>query len=660
MTPGPSYEGWLPGVESLCYGGDYNAEQWPREVWAQDVRLMTEAGVNLVSVGIFSWVRLEPRPGEYDFAWLDELLDGLHAGGIRVDLATPTVVPPAWFFRDHPEARVVTRDGVPLGPGSRGAAAPSSPQYRAAAARITTELARRYGDHPAVVLWHVHNEYGAPVGWDYSEHALVAFRRWLADRYGGLDALNAAWGTTFWGQVYGGWDEVALPGPTPTAGNPAQLLDFARFSDEMLRELYRAERDIIRQHSDRPVTTNFMAGTHLGTDLWRWGQEVDVVANDNYLMAADVDNHVGLALSADLTRSVAGGKPWILMEHSSSGVNWQPRNVAKKPGEEKRNAFSHVGRGADAVLFFQWRASRFGAEKFHSAMVPHAGTDSRVWRELVELGGDLAGLAALRGTRTVADVAILWDYESFWAQDLDWRPSVDLRHREQVEAYYRRLWHDGVTVDLAHPEQDLSAYRLVLAPSQYLLTAAGAANLTAYVASGGTLLVGPFSGIVDEHDAVHPGGFMAPLKDVLGVWVEELLPLREGETLTVTHGDATLEGRVWADHLRVTTARTVGTYATGPAPGLPAITRNEHGAGTGWYVSTVLDGEALRTVLADVYADAGVVPAAPGAPETIVRRGADADYVVAVNHADHDVDLELPGGPTVVRAGDVAVFEVER
>ncbi|GAA4894975.1 beta-galactosidase [Streptomyces coeruleoprunus] len=652
------------GLARLAYGGDYNPEQWPESVWQEDVRLMREAGVTMVSVGVFSWALLEPERDRYDFGWLDRLLDLLHENGIRADLATPTAAPPAWFYRAHPEALPVTREGVRHAFGSRAAICHSNPDYRAAAARITRELAYRYGDHPALALWHVHNEYGVPVSACYCDTCAGHFRRWLADRYGAGDpaaavaAVNDAWGTAFWGQRYGSLDEITPPRLTPTACNPAQQLDYRRFADATMRENFTAERDILHELAPGiPVTTNFMTALSQcdSVDYWAWGREVDLVTNDHYLITDGRRTHVNLAMAADLTRSVAGGAPWLLLEHSTSGVNWQPRNPAKRPGEMARNSLAHVARGSEGAMFFQWRQSRRGAEKFHSAMVPHAGTESRVWREVVRLGADLESLAPVRGTRTVPDVAMVWDWQSWWAQNLEWRPSEDHDARERADSFYETLYDRHLTVDFAHPEADLSAYPLVVVPALYLATEAAGRNLRSYVENGGTLVVSYFSGIVDEHDAVHEGPHPGALRDVLGLTVEEFSPLLADQRVTLTGPDgATLTGDVWSEFVVPRGAETVWTYADGLAAGHPAVTRHRLGEGTAWYVSTRPDSAALDVIIGAACEDAGIAPRTglPRDVETVRRSGEHGDYLFVLNHTAHDVKVPLDTPGTELLGGE--------
>ncbi|WP_393062242.1 beta-galactosidase [Streptomyces sp. LN549] len=660
-------------LSPLAYGGDYNPEQWPREVWEEDMRLMREAGVTLVSLGIFSWARIEPRPGTYDWEWLDTIVGMLHDAGIRIDLATPTVVPPAWFYRAHPEALPVTRDGSRLAFGSRGAICHSNADYRAAAAQITTKIAERYGDHPAVALWHVHNEYGAPVLTCYCDNCAAAFRTWLQGRHGSLDALNEAWGTTFWGQLYGDWDEITPPRTTPTVCNPAQQLDFQRFADAQARANFCAERDILHRLSPGvPVTTNFMVAPSQceGVDYWAWGAEVDLVSNDHYLVTDGRRTHVNLALTADLTRSVAGGAPWLILEHSTSGVSWQQHNPAKAPGEMARNSLGHVARGSEGAMFFQWRQSRSGAEKFHSAMLPHGGTGTRVWREVTDLGRRVGDLAGLRTTRTRADVAMVWSWESWWAQKLEWRPSQDLDARERLDAFYEALYDRNLTVDFFPPsglgDLDPERYPLLVVPQLYAAPAGIAADLERYVSRGGTLLVSFFSGIVDENDTVHPGPVPGALRDVLGLTVEEFDALQPGEKLTVSAGpDTTFEADLWSEFVVPNIPHgcdTVATFADGRAAGHPALTRHALGDGAAWYLATRLTGADLAAVVDLAVADAGITPAGlPHDVELVVREGESGTFRFAINHTDAEVKVVLPDGTcAVVAAGAVEVLRDPR
>jgi beta-galactosidase len=638
----PSYP---PYHGTLCFGGDYNPEQWSSDVWREDVALMREAGVNLVTVGVFSWAHLSPEPGRYEFGWLDEVMDLLAEHEIGVDLATATASPPPWFSQAYPESLPVDRDGRRLWYGSRQAYCPSSPPYRQAAVDLVERLATRYGKHPALTLWHVNNEYGCHVPHCYCDVSASAFRDWLRQRYGDLDALNAAWGTAFWSQRYGDWSQVLPPRATPTANNPAHDLDFRRFSSDALIALFQAERDVLHRITpDVPVTTNLMTGMTMAMDYWRFAPELDVVSNDHYILAADPHSEIGLAFASDLTRGLARG-PWLLMEHSTSAVNWQPRNAAKAPGQLLRNSLSHVARGSEGAMFFQWRASRAGAEKWHSAMLPHAGTDTKIWREVRSLGDALRRLGEVAGSTVDADVALVFDYPSGWAQEATGQPSTDMDCFTEVRRWHAALWRAGITADLVHPSDDLSRYRAVLVPALYLVSDVDAANLRSYVDGGGMVLVGAYSGIVDEHDRVRLGGYPGAFTDLLGVRIEEFFPLLAGEHVALSDGGT---GTVWAERGRATTAEVLASHVGPPVAGCPALTRNRYGAGTAWYAGTRLPDADLARLLHDVCDLADVRPVlttgAGAEVEAVRRRHVDGtSYLFLINHADRAVEVPATG-----------------
>ncbi|MET8373748.1 beta-galactosidase [Micromonospora profundi] len=656
--------------DGIYFGGDYNPEQWPEETWSEDVELMRRAGVNLVSVGIFSWALLEPTPGRFEFGWLDRVLGLLHDGGIQVDLATATASPPPWLARAHPETLPRRADGTILWPGGRQAYCPSSPVFRERSLELVRAAAERYAEHPAVVMWHVSNELGCHNVHCYCDVTAEAFRGWLRERYGDLGRLNDAWGTAFWSQRYGDWAEINPPRTAPTFANPTQQLDFLRFSSDEQRAQLRAERALLKTLVRQPVTTNFMIGMNVKhMDYHSWANDVDLVSNDHYLAAADPQAHVGLAFAADHTRGVAGGEPWLLMEHSTSAVNWQPRNVAKLPGQMRRNSLAHVARGADGVLFFQWRASRAGAEKFHSALVPHAGPDTKVFREVCQLGADLKALAEVRGSRVDADVAILFDFEAWWAVELDSHPSVDVTYADRLAALYGALWRAGVTADIVHPSADLSGYRLVLAPTLYLVRDADVDALHRYVEAGGTAVVTYFSGIVDDNDHIRLGGYPGAFRELLGVRTEEFFPLREGEQVRLDDGST---ADVWTEWLHADGAEVLASYTDGPLPGVPALTRHRVGAGAAWYVGTRLDEPATDRLVARLLDEAGVRPAvpAPSGVEVVRRRDGDRSWLFAINHTDTEVRVPVSGtelltgavcaGELTVPAGEVAVIREDR
>jgi beta-galactosidase len=656
------------GTSALGFGGDYNPEQWDRSIWIEDVRLMQEAGVNLVSIGIFSWALLEPEEGVYEFGWLDEVLDLLHAGGIRVDLANASASPPPWFSHKYPLSLPVTVEGVTLGYGSRQAFCASSADYRRAAAALTTKIAERYSNHPAVVMWHVHNEYGCHNQPCFCDASGAAFQRWLEAKYGDIDVLNDAWGTAFWSQHYYHFDEITPPRRSGAFVNPTQQLDFARFSSDELLDCFEAEAAILRAHSDLPVTTNFMGFSmdlHHPIDYWKWAERMDVVSNDHYLIAEDRGHHRELAMSADLTRGWAAGAPWLLMEHSTSAVNWQPRNIAKAPGEMVRNSLQHVARGADAALFFQWRAAKAGAEKFHSALLPHAGVDTKVWRETVELGSILKSIAEVADSRvTGVEVAIIHDTDARWASELDSHPSVDLNCIAETRHWYEAAYRAGITTDFRRSTDDLSGYKLVIVPMQYLMTDAGAANIAAFAEAGGRVLVTYFSGIVDENDHIRLGGYPGAFREMLGVQIEEFFPLHDGETI----GLSAFGGGALFSELGVSNgAEVLAQFTDGAVAGSPAITRNPVGSGAAYYVATRLTENGTDELLSWIAIDASVaVPPEPQADVEVVRRSnGERSWLFVINHSAEDARLTTDGveliggvpvnGTLVVPAGKVAV-----
>lgn len=643
-------------THGLSFGADYNPEQWPEDVWLEDMALMREAGVNLVSVGIFSWGLLEPEEGVYDFGWLDRVLDLLHEHGIGVDLATPSAAPPVWLHRAHPEILPVTADGRRYTQGSRETWCPSSPVVRAHATRMARVLAERYGTHPAVRMWHVSNELACHNGRCYCDVSAAAFRDWLRARYASVDELNDAWGTAFWGQHHTSFDQVLPPRMTTTTGNPGQQLDFDRFtSDEFVTHL-RAEADVLHEVTPHlPVTTNYMViGPFNAIDYAAMTPHLDLVANDHYLWSQDPEAWADLAFSADRTRGLAQGGPWLLMEHSTSAVNWQGRNLAKGPGEMLRNSLAHVARGADGVLFFQWRAARAGAETFHSAMVPHAGPDSALFRDVVALGATIGRLAEVHGSVVEpAQVALLWDTQAWWAAERGAHPTSDLRYLDQAQRLHRALLDAGVAVDVLPVGAPLDAYRVVLVPTLYLASDDTAARVAAVVERGGHVLVTYFSGIVDEADRMRLGGYPGAFRDLLGVRVEEFAPLGEGGAVSLSDGAT---GHVWTERMTAPDAQVLATYVDGPSAGGPAVTRRTApDGGTAWYVSTRLDPAATARLLDDVLATAGVRPVAATVPgvEVVRRVGDGTSWLFAINHTARDVVLPV-GGTDLVTGGEHA------
>lgn len=655
--------------ERIWYGGDYNPDQWPEEVWDDDVRLMKKAGVNLVSVGIFSWAKIETSEGVYDFDWLDRIIDKLGEAGIAVDLASATASPPMWLTQAHPEVLWKDYRGDVCQPGARQHWRPTSPVFREYALKLCRAMAEHYKGNPYVVAWHVSNEYGCHNRFDYSEDAEHAFQQWCEERYGTIDAVNDAWGTAFWAQRMNDFSEIVPPRFIGDGNfmNPGKLLDFKRFSSDALKAFYIAERDTLAEITpDLPLTTNFMvsaSGSVLDYD--DWGDEVDFVSNDHYFIPGEA--HLDeLAFSASLVDGIARKDPWFLMEHSTSAVNWREINYRKEPGQLVRDSLAHVAMGADAVCYFQWRQSKAGAEKFHSAMVPHAGEDSAVFRDVCELGADLNKLSdeGILGSRLAKSrVAVVFDYESEWATEHTATPTQHVHHVDEPLAWFRALADQGVTADVVPVRGAWDDYEMVVLPSVYLLSEETTRRVRDYVVGGGRLVVTYYTGISDEKDHVWLGGYPGSIRDVVGVRVEEFMPMGDDFTGVpdrlglsngaVAHDIADVIGSVDES------ATVLATFKDNPWTGMdgaPAIVAHTFGEGRSVYVGARLGRDGIALSLPEILDSLGMAEAGgnDGRVLHVEREGADGSrFVFSFNRTHETVRVPVEGEVVVSSFADV-------
>jgi beta-galactosidase len=638
-----------PRAPFIWHGGDYNPEQWPPETWAEDMRLMQAARFRVATVGVFSWVSLQPSEDRFSFEWLDAVLDGLASAGLYACLATPSAAQPAWMSRAYPDVLRAGPSGRRNRHGRRVNYCPNSASYRRFAAAVAARLAERYARHPALLIWHVSNEYGGSArdgGACYCDTCAAAFRVWLRQRYASLDDLNHRWWTAFWSHTYTDWEQIEPPyadGETLTA---PLAIDYRRFQTESNLECFKLERDAIRQHSpDVPITTNMM-GAYPHLDYRVWAPEVDVIAWDCYPWpSADAGD---IAFLHDLNRGLKDGQPFLLMEQTPSSQNWQPVNQLKRPGVLRLWSYLAVAHGAESVMYFQWRRGRGGCEMFHGAVVEHhADPSARVFQEVAALGAELERLAdATLGAATPARVAVMFDWDTWWALDNAVGPIVDKAYVATVRKHYRALWRRNVGVDVVFEDSDLSAYAVVIAPLLHLSKPGLAERVEAFVAAGGSFVTTYFSGVVDE-TALGFEGAPGPLRRVLGLYVEEIDALYEGQTNRVVMADGSGVfscGRL-CDLVVLEGANVLAVYGDDFYAGRPALTANRFGQGRAYYLATDAEDALLDRVYGQMLDEHGVVAplSAPPSVEVAVRQARDGRVLVFVlNHTAEPVTLNLP------------------
>lgn len=638
----------------FAYGGDYNPEQWTpafgyedETIWQEDMRLMRLAGVNVATVGVFSWVSLQPDENTFTFGWLDRVMDLLAENQIFACLATGTAAQPAWLSAAYPDVLPVGEDGIRHKHGHRQNYCPTSPDFRRLSRQLAQRLAERYREHPALLLWHVSNEYGPGC---YCDRCAARFRDWLRERYGSLEEVNRRWATAFWSHTYTEWDQIEAPSSRGEHSVQGLILDYRRFMSDMNLECYLNEAEVLWAVTpDVPVTTNFMR-YYKPLDYFSWAPHLYVISWDSYPQRSDHPSTT--ALMHDLMRGLKDGQSWLLMEQTPSQVQWAPHNPLKRPQILRLWSYQAVGRGSDAVMYFQWRASRGSAEKYHGAIVGHAGHEhTRVFGEVAALGAELNALGeGILGTRLPARVALVFSWPNWWNVEYTPGPSSSLRYIEEVQRYYRPLWDRNIAVDVVSPDGDLSGYDLVIAPLLNMVSAEQGAAIERYVENGGTFLTTFFSGVVDENDRAWLGGYPGPLRRALGIWVEEFDPLEPDMSNRVLVPESSRLPRgvyncdLWCDILHLEGARALAEFEDDFYAGHPAITENRLGRGRALYVATRPDETLVAHLVGTLLNEIGISPPLE-APEgvEVTRREADGrSYTFVLNHNTSQVRVPLP------------------
>lgn len=658
--------------QRMLYGGDYNPNQWPEEVWSEDMRIFKEAAINSATINVFSWAKIQPSEEEYNFTELDKVIELLGKENYDIVLATSTAALPAWMFKKYPEVGRTDFEGRHHKFGQRHNACPNSLVYQKYASRLAGKLAERYGHDPHVKCWHINNEYG---GECFCENCEKAFRVWLKERYETIEAVNKAWNLEFWGHTVYEWDEIVLPNAlsegidyenTAFAGIS---IDYRRFNSDSMLNNFKMEREAVRNFDqETPVTTNLM-GTYKLLDYFKWAKELDIVSWDNYPSYNTPASYS--AMCHDLMRGLKDGQSFMLMEQTPSQQNWQPYNSLKRPGKMRVQSYQAVAHGADTVQFFQLRRSIGACEKFHGAVIEHIGTeDTRVFREVAELGKELAALGDnLLGAVSANKVGIIFDWENYWGLEYTSGPNKDLKYVDQIHQYYEYFYNKNIPVDMISVDSDFGKYDLVVAPVLYMIKEQLAERLSEYVKNGGHMITTFMSGIVNESDNVYLGGYPGPLREMTGIWVEEIdaLAPEQFNTIAFETGEE-YKCQLLCDIIHTESAEVLAHYASDFYSDTPVITKNEFGKGFVWYNGTQLEAKGLKQFLDLVVSERNLIPIVEQAEglEITKRVKNDKEFIFVLNNnkETYDMPKKLIGkkniltGKTITEKDTLAQFDV--
>jgi beta-galactosidase len=595
----------------MYFGVDYHPEQWvypyggtpekPEAVWERDAELMQNAGINVVRLGEFTWGLTEPEEGKYDFDWLKRVMDIMRKANIKVVLATPTAAPPMWLCRKHPEILPVDENGLRKHEGTRRAVCLNSDVFWTYSRRIVEQMAKALGAHPQLIAWQIDNALGGNfTEASFNEDTQRDWHSWLEAKYETIDKLNVSMGLRHWGQVVSRWGDVPMPMTAPTSHNPALMLDWCRFCSDTIVQFVKMQAEILHELTPRcPVTTNLRPLVHR-FDHFDLAEVLDFVSIES--TAAIKTRSAELACEIDMLRSLKktdartpDGTPgfWV-MEQKAGNVTWQDVNSLVRPGVLRMFTYQLISRGANAIVFFRWRQPRFGSEKFHGAVVGHSGRkDARVYKEVAQLGDEIKLLApSLKGTQVKAEVCILYSHDNEWALRQPNQPNKHFSLRDHILLFYTALHDRNILVDFARPAEDLSAYKLVFAPSLHLLAGGEADRLKLFVQNGGTLVSTFNTGLVDEHNMAPDTGYPHDLTDLFGMEVLEFDQLPPGEENHLTFKGIfptshLHPARLWCDIIEPKDCQILATYAKDFYQGRPAMTMHTYGLGKAIYIGTM-------------------------------------------------------------------------
>lgn len=650
-------------AQNIHFGVDYYPEHWDRTRWETDAKLMQEMGVQVVRMAEFSWHKLEPEEGRYDFTWLDDVISLLADYGIKTILGTPSAAPPAWMIQKHPDILPIDREGRVRGFGGRHHDCQSNPAYRSYIRKMVTNLAKQYGENENVIGWQVDNELGnSHQDLCTCDHCKNRFQTWLREKYHTTDQLNAAWGTAFWSQEYNNFSEIHTPRITVTGENPSAILDWKRFCSDLIVDFAKEQADIIRKYAkDQFVTHNYM-GFADKVDYYKLSEILDFVAHDQYPQGFYLEetphekNHV-LAATLDVVRSYKNMPFWI-MEQQSGITGWEVMGRAPAPGQLSLWALQSVAHGADAVVLFRWRTCAMGTEQYWHGILPHSGNPGRRYAELKDMIQTMSPIMEeIKGSMPKTEVGIVFSFDQDYAFTIQ-PHHKDLNYIHQVQKYYQAFYEQNIPVDFVQESGDFAKYRLLVAPLQYLMNPELEEKYISYVKNGGHLVLTMRTGVKDEHnlcmtDRELPGR----LSEITGIEVLDYDCLWDTE-VEINYQDQVYKGVVWSDLMQLVSehTKTMASYASEFYAGEPCVTAHPYGKGICYYIGTEPKEELMQALMEDICKQAEISALANKVTEVefMTRENETSRYLFILNHSNESREYELPDTEYHMIKGEIA------